>query len=251
MVDDPKARIGTIASIQTFGSYAANFHPHVHALITEGAFHPAAGGGGGFERVQWWDMKSLTELFWRMVLCSLREARRLRGATEEMLVWYRAEASGQAPADGPFPAILYATSVSSHPFENVVLFETLAQQGYVVVAVPSVGQFQTRQDRGARPPAPPRLAHPVFRPGRRLGIDRRLHDVGPDVSFFPGSVDLGMNPGEGDGVEIQETIMPASDFTHLECSETGQSYAKDRPHNLSDAGKPLLARYNLDTKGRR
>jgi hypothetical protein len=86
VVDDPKARIGTIASIQTFGSYAANFHPHVHALITEGAFHPAASGGGEFERVQWWDLKSLTELFRRMVLRSLREAERLRGETEEMLL---------------------------------------------------------------------------------------------------------------------------------------------------------------------
>jgi hypothetical protein len=86
VVDDPKARIGTIASIQTFGSYAANFHPHVHALITEGAFHPAAGGGGEFERVQWWDLRSLTGLFRRMVLRSLREAERLRGETEEMLL---------------------------------------------------------------------------------------------------------------------------------------------------------------------
>lgn len=34
--------------------------------------------------------------------------------------------------------------------------------------------------------------------------------------------------------------------THLECSETGKHYAKDQPHNLSDAGKPLLVRYDLD-----
>ena len=39
--------------------------------------------------------------------------------------------------------------------------------------------------------------------------------------------------------------MPANYFTHLECSETGQTYAKDEPHNLSEAGKPLLARYDL------
>jgi len=58
----------------------------VHALITEGAFHPTAGGGGEFERVQWWDLKSLTELYRRMVLRSLREAERLRGETEEMLL---------------------------------------------------------------------------------------------------------------------------------------------------------------------
>jgi len=27
-----------VVSIQTVGSYAANFHPHVHALLTDGAF---------------------------------------------------------------------------------------------------------------------------------------------------------------------------------------------------------------------
>src|SRR3990172_11293810 len=27
-------------SIQTFGSFAANFHPHIHSLITEGVFTP-------------------------------------------------------------------------------------------------------------------------------------------------------------------------------------------------------------------
>ena len=39
--------------------------------------------------------------------------------------------------------------------------------------------------------------------------------------------------------------MPANYFTHLECSETGKTYSKDQPNNLSEAGKPLLARYGL------
>ena len=34
--------------------------------------------------------------------------------------------------------------------------------------------------------------------------------------------------------------------THLECSETGTRYEPDRLHGLSDAGKPLLVRYDLD-----
>jgi len=38
--------------------------------------------------------------------------------------------------------------------------------------------------------------------------------------------------------------------THLECSETGKAYAPDRLHNLSDAGKPLLVRYDLDALAR-
>jgi len=29
-----------VSSIQTFGSFAANFHPHIHSLITEGVFTP-------------------------------------------------------------------------------------------------------------------------------------------------------------------------------------------------------------------
>ncbi|MGH6706469.1 MAG: threonine synthase [Sphingomicrobium sp.] len=35
-------------------------------------------------------------------------------------------------------------------------------------------------------------------------------------------------------------------MTHLECSLTGESYDAGQLHNLSRAGKPLLARYDLD-----
>ena len=35
-------------------------------------------------------------------------------------------------------------------------------------------------------------------------------------------------------------------MTHLECSLTGERYDADKIHNLSRAGKPLLARYDLD-----
>jgi len=34
-------------------------------------------------------------------------------------------------------------------------------------------------------------------------------------------------------------------FTHLECSANGERHEKDQPWNLSDGGKPLLARYDL------
>jgi hypothetical protein len=33
-------RPGSVTSIQTFGSFAANFNPHCHCLVTEGAFTP-------------------------------------------------------------------------------------------------------------------------------------------------------------------------------------------------------------------
>lgn len=38
--------------------------------------------------------------------------------------------------------------------------------------------------------------------------------------------------------------------THLECGETGERYPAGRLHGLSDAGKPLLVRYDLEALGR-
>lgn len=38
--------------------------------------------------------------------------------------------------------------------------------------------------------------------------------------------------------------------THLECSETGQKYKADQVHGLSDTGKPLLVRYDLEALGK-
>jgi len=37
--------------------------------------------------------------------------------------------------------------------------------------------------------------------------------------------------------------------THLECSETGKHYPPDTLYNLSETGKPLLVRYDLDALG--
>ena len=33
--------------------------------------------------------------------------------------------------------------------------------------------------------------------------------------------------------------------SHLECSLSGKKYDKNKIHGLSDAGKPLLVRYDL------
>ncbi|HKK73185.1 MAG TPA: hypothetical protein VKA86_18445, partial [Candidatus Krumholzibacteria bacterium] len=48
-------RVGTIAGIQTCGSLAAKFHRHVHALVTESAFHTRGDEAALFERVEWWN----------------------------------------------------------------------------------------------------------------------------------------------------------------------------------------------------
>lgn len=66
---------------------------------------------------------------------------------------------GATPAAGPFPVIVYAASVSSHPYENTVLLETLARQGFVVIATPSVGIGTRAQASG------------------RAGIENQLADI--------------------------------------------------------------------------
>ncbi|MCG8412942.1 MAG: threonine synthase [Pseudomonadales bacterium] len=38
--------------------------------------------------------------------------------------------------------------------------------------------------------------------------------------------------------------------THLECSYTGKTYPADQLHGLSEAGKPMLVRYDLDALGK-
>ena len=64
-----------VASIQTFGSYA-NFHPHIHALVTEGVF----ARDGTFHAITWPSPEVLEEEFRRLLLSALVEAERL---TEE------------------------------------------------------------------------------------------------------------------------------------------------------------------------
>ena len=46
-------------------------------------------------------------------------------------------------------------------------------------------------------------------------------------------------------------VEPVPTFvSHLECAATGATYPADTVQGLSDAGKPLLVRYDLDALGR-
>ena len=40
--------------------------------------------------------------------------------------------------------------------------------------------------------------------------------------------------------------MENSYVSHLECSITGKKYEANKIHGLSEAGRPLLVRYNLE-----
>ncbi len=64
---------GLVVSIQTFGSYAANFHPHVHALLTDGAFTEE----GEFLQLPYFDARLVEEVFHRRLLQRLHRAERL------------------------------------------------------------------------------------------------------------------------------------------------------------------------------
>jgi hypothetical protein len=76
-------RPGVIASIQTFGSFA-NFHPHLHCLVTEGVFTAA----GEFLPLETIDTSAVEELFRRLLLVRLHRAERLSESfMEKLLGW--------------------------------------------------------------------------------------------------------------------------------------------------------------------
>ena len=83
---EPEGRPGAAISLQTFGSYGANFHPHLHAITTEGVFTPS----GCFHPVIWPSSEALEEAFRRRFLEALEEAGRLRPETRtRFLSWAR------------------------------------------------------------------------------------------------------------------------------------------------------------------
>jgi hypothetical protein len=75
---------GFVGAIQTFGAFGPNFHPHVHAIVTEGAWS----GGGEFLPCDAPDRSVIEEVFRREVLARLHRAERLSDAfLESLLSW--------------------------------------------------------------------------------------------------------------------------------------------------------------------
>ena len=105
---------GMVSSIQTFGSYA-NFHPHVHAIVTEGLLL----ADGSFVAVPWPAAQVLEEAFRRIVLDRLVRAERLsEDFRDALLSWQHSGFSVHAaervePGDGERIEALgrYATRV--------------------------------------------------------------------------------------------------------------------------------------------
>jgi hypothetical protein len=78
-------RPGAVTSLQTFGSFGANFHPHLHVIATEGVFTKE----GRFHPVIWPESEVLAEAFRRRFLEALEEAGRLRPETRERFLSWR------------------------------------------------------------------------------------------------------------------------------------------------------------------
>jgi hypothetical protein len=82
-VGEKDLAVGIVSSIQTHGSLA-NWHPHLHLLVTDGGFRP----DGTFVRLPLHDVAMLTEAFRRTVLRMFVKRELMDGATAQgMLAW--------------------------------------------------------------------------------------------------------------------------------------------------------------------
>jgi len=82
---EPDGAPGAVVSLQTFGSFGANFHPHLHGLVTEGVITP----DGRFHPVIWPEEADLEERFRRRFLRLLERAGRIRPETRERFLAWR------------------------------------------------------------------------------------------------------------------------------------------------------------------
>ena len=77
-------RPGCVLSLQTYGAYGANFNPHCHGLISDGAFS----AGGEFLPLPSLDASAVCQLFRRLLLLRLHQAERLSESfMQNLLSW--------------------------------------------------------------------------------------------------------------------------------------------------------------------
>jgi hypothetical protein len=73
LLDRKDVRPGCVLSIQSFGSFGANFHPHCHAIISDGVWTAE----GEFLELPSLDTAAVCELFRRLLLRRLHQEERL------------------------------------------------------------------------------------------------------------------------------------------------------------------------------
>jgi hypothetical protein len=84
LFDRKDVRPGCVIALQTFGAYAGNWHPHAHAIVSDGAFTPE----GEFLPLPRLDTTVVLEVFRRLWLRRLHQAERLSEAfMNNLLSW--------------------------------------------------------------------------------------------------------------------------------------------------------------------
>jgi hypothetical protein len=84
LLDRKDVRPGCVLSLQTYGAYGANFNPHCHGLVTDGAFSP----DGEFLALPSLDPSAVCQLFRRLLLLRLHQAERLTESfMQNLLSW--------------------------------------------------------------------------------------------------------------------------------------------------------------------
>jgi len=107
LLDRNDVRPGCVISLQSFGAYGANFNPHCHALVSEGAFST----DGEFLPLPSLDTSAVMEIFRRLLLLRLHQAERLSESfMENMLGWVH---SGFSVFAGPPVAAAEIASLES------------------------------------------------------------------------------------------------------------------------------------------
>jgi hypothetical protein len=77
-------RPGCVLSLQTYGAYGANFNPHCHGIVSDGAFSP----DGEFLPLPSLDASAVCQLFRRLLLLRLHQAERLTESfMQNLLSW--------------------------------------------------------------------------------------------------------------------------------------------------------------------
>ena len=85
VVSEPGAVPGLVAAIQTYGDQGANWHPHVHAIVTDGIFLPDA----TFRALPPPDYQQLLLLFRHKLMRRLLKLEKITEATVEILDRFR------------------------------------------------------------------------------------------------------------------------------------------------------------------
>ena len=98
----PRAQAAAVLAVQTFGAYAANFHPHVHGLAADGLFLD----DGRFLPLPPLEPRLLEEVFRRSLLTRLhRDGRLSEEFRDRLLTWspsgFSAQAQPPLPPDDP------------------------------------------------------------------------------------------------------------------------------------------------------